>query len=57
MFGASKQWRALLAVAILALAVLACGESASPQAAPTNTPYPTYTPYPTHTLLPKPSSP
>ena len=51
-----KLWRPLIAVAILTLTVLACGKSASPQAAPTNTPYPTYTPYPTHTPLPKPSN-
>jgi micrococcal nuclease len=56
MLDASKLWRPLLAVAILALATLACGGSASPQAAPTNTPYPTYTPYPTHTPLPEPTN-
>jgi micrococcal nuclease len=55
MLDAAKLHRPLLAVAILALAVLACGKSASPQAAPTNTPYPTYTPYPTHTPLPEPT--
>jgi endonuclease YncB( thermonuclease family) len=56
MGNSSKLWRPFLAVMILALATLACGKSASPQAAPTYTPYPTYTPLPELTNTPRPSS-
>jgi len=56
MIDTAKLQRLLLAVAILALATLACSGSTSPQAAPTNTPYPTYTPYPTHTPVPEPTN-
>jgi micrococcal nuclease len=56
MGNASRLWRSFLAVMILAFAALACGKSASPQAAPTYTPYPTYTPLPEPTNTPRPSS-
>lgn len=55
MLNTPKLQHLLLALLILTMATLACGESASPQAAPTQTPYPTYTPYPTHTPLPEPA--
>jgi micrococcal nuclease len=56
MLDASKRWRPLIAVLVLALVAPACGRSAPSQAAPTHTPYPTYTPYPTHTPLPEPTN-